>query len=138
MPYITGVDDEGAPQFKTNNEARRVECIYTDRCGMCGQAHSSWYAFIGDAESCESRVFSEPAMHRDCARYVLQACPFLANERYEVRSDDIEVAPWAVKEPLGRRQDPVGLYVCRGYEVVTRGPQVLSRAAPAAKPIRWL
>ncbi len=51
---------------------------------MCGEPLGRHLAFIGGPVSFKTRLFTDMPMHKDCAQYAIQVCPWLAapNMRY--------------------------------------------------------
>lgn len=83
VPAGVLVDAQGKPDFKTTDVSRWVYLVKQNRCGLCGEPLGRHKAFIGGPKSHESRLFTDLPMHRDCARYALQVCPYLAAPRFK-------------------------------------------------------
>lgn len=77
-------DVDGRPDFRVTNAERWVVAAKHRLCTQCGEPLGRHLAFIGGPLSFVSRLFTDLAIHKDCAQYAVQACPFLAapNMRY--------------------------------------------------------
>lgn len=83
IPAGVVIDANGRPDFKTTDLSKWVFLVKHQRCGLCGEPLGRHKAFIGGPKSHESRLFTDLAMHRDCARYAVQVCPYLAAPRFK-------------------------------------------------------
>lgn len=82
IPFTTFVKSDGTPDFKVTDQKTWAVCILTKRCGLCGEKLLNHeYYFIGGEISCGNGVFYDPPMHKECAHYAFQVCPFLACEK---------------------------------------------------------
>lgn len=81
VPYIVHFD-EGSERafFAINDYDKVVECIEDRKCSICGQEHDETVTFVGGWQSAwhENGAYIDPPVHRECAEYALQVCPFLA------------------------------------------------------------
>lgn len=84
VPFIVLRDTTGRAHFTVNDEALRLRCFAEDLCGICGTKLFRGRWFIGGPLSAmdPNGVFVDPPMHAECARFSLQACPYLAGERW--------------------------------------------------------
>ena len=69
----------GVPDFRVTDPNKWQTCVEEKRCGLCGLKHESGRPlfFIGGSISHETRLFTDPPMHFECARYAMKVCPFL-------------------------------------------------------------
>jgi hypothetical protein len=84
IPFIVMRDRDGRPHFTINDEARRRFVLENDRCAICNFPlnRGRWYVG-GPACAFHKRgAYLDPPMHRECAHYALQVCPYLAAPRY--------------------------------------------------------
>jgi hypothetical protein len=61
-------------------------CLVKKLCMICGKKLDNKKWFIGGTYSSQNRLFSDPAMHEECARYAIRVCPFLANNDMKYRT----------------------------------------------------
>lgn len=130
--YIFGVGDDGVPDFTVLDMEKLMEVVIKRRCGMCGKGLDYWIAFVGGDKSITNRMFTDPAMHEECARYALSVCPFLLGQRdYATRDprDGLERGdnPLLDKNPPQR----FGMLVTRSYDSkLVNGYLVIQAARP--------
>ncbi len=96
-------DDKGRPQFTVNDE-RIAEVLRSNAlCAICGgkmikdKANSDMW-LVGGMGSCfheHGRFFDSP-MHRQCAAYAIQVCPYLSMPIYSKRIGELlaQQAEW--------------------------------------------
>lgn len=70
------------PSFQVIDQAKWLNLAKTRACGLCGQPLDRQMAFVGGPVSHKSRFFTDLPMHRACAEYALQVCPYLAAPRF--------------------------------------------------------
>jgi len=80
VPYTAAVIN-GRPDFKVLNPERVARCIRNRLCGLCGQGLGREVTFVGGPKSARGRIYTDPAVHEDCAVYAAQACPHLARDK---------------------------------------------------------
>jgi len=77
VPWFCALVD-GRPDFRIG-DARRVEqAVLGSRCWICGGGLGRFRSFLIGPMGAMNRIHSEPPSHRDCARYAVRVCPFLA------------------------------------------------------------
>lgn len=82
IPFTAFVRPDKTPDFKVTDQRSWTTCMLTKRCGLCGEKLlKGEMFFIGGPLSCESGVFYDPPMHRECAEYAFKVCPFLAAQK---------------------------------------------------------
>ena len=67
----------GIPDFKAVDPTRVYDCVTRRLCGVCGKIIGRKGVFIGGPSSMRNLLFTDPAMHAECARYAYSVCPFL-------------------------------------------------------------
>lgn len=84
IPWTVKLDLEGRPDFRVIDTEKVAIAVGLKRCAMCGEALGRHLAFIGGPVSFKTRLFTDMPMHKDCALYAIQVCPWLAapNMRY--------------------------------------------------------
>lgn len=137
LAWVLGVDGNGEPMQGVNDADKVFRCIIERRCGLCGEPLGWWVAFIGDDESVRQRVFVEPPMDPECARYALTACPYLAaGAGFEVKRKREGVV--AIQD----RQRParMALYLTRHFEFYPPPYPPIIPAAKAGPPksVEWI
>jgi hypothetical protein len=78
IPYVVLILPDGTPEFRAPDTERWKLCLRQERCSLCGVQMRDGYWFVGGPRCADHRLFMDPPMHHDCARYALQVCPFLA------------------------------------------------------------
>ena len=127
---------DGVPDFRTIDPTKVMWAAQHKRCALCGDPLGSHIAFVGGPRSMESRWFADAPMHRDCAIYALQVCPFLAAPSFGYRKsvpDDTAVNLLVPTE----RPEVFGLGVTRGYELAMHGGHLLWHAKPFESLSWW-
>lgn len=84
VPVNVTRDRNGKPNFATNDETARQMLFRQDNCGICGGKLLRGRWSIGGPGSAlhPDGAFLDPPMHYECARYAVQACPYLAMPTY--------------------------------------------------------
>lgn len=124
ITYVTFIGNDGSPDFKVVDDKKRRDCLYRSLCGLCGEKLDSTIVFIGGPGCVQQRLFLDPPMHRDCALYAAQVCPYLCNAE----------GAYAKQPPkhLGEgnsvfriyqdadtnRPNQLAVYYCRNYDMV--------------------
>lgn len=78
VPHFVGEMD-GQRDFRVVTAQKIAECVRFKRCWTCGEGLGAHLAFVVGPMCGINRTSSEPPSHLDCARYSVQACPFLSN-----------------------------------------------------------
>ena len=78
IPMTVLIKPDGTPDFRVTDVKRWLRVVTGRICAMCGEPLGRHLAFIGGPRSHEYRVFTDAAMHTDCASYAMSVCPFLA------------------------------------------------------------
>jgi hypothetical protein len=78
IPYGVLIRKDGTPDFRVVDLERWQHAVQHRRCGLCGEPLGAHLAFVGGPLCEANRVFLDLPMHRDCAEYALQVCPYLA------------------------------------------------------------
>lgn len=69
---------EGDPaDLRVLNGQALYLCLVERRCGICGRRLNHRLVFSGGPFCVMNRVFTEPPLHEECARYAMHVCPFL-------------------------------------------------------------
>lgn len=78
IPKFVYVDSDGKPEFRIADQGYRYTCAKHKVCWICGSNMGKWSYFIGGPLSSRNHASSDGWMHKECARYALQVCPYLA------------------------------------------------------------
>src|SRR5262245_45233713 len=102
IPVTIGRDQNGKPHFVVNDEAERQRVIAHALCSICGERMSRVRWFVGGPQSAfhEHGAYIDPPMHKDCAHFALQCCPYLAMPSYRGFADTQKVADRFNNGPL--------------------------------------
>jgi hypothetical protein len=148
IPYATVVDDQGRPDFRVLDYARTRECMEQQLCGLCGRPiePGGWICFIGGPGAIKNRIFADPGMHEECARYAAAICPYLSNAdgQHRPASGLPKVAGYqVVLDPLAlpatARPARMAIYKCKHYDVIWEPGASIPHARPHNHPkkIDW-
>ena len=102
VPWITMQMPDGRYRFGAI-DAERLLAALTDRiCQICGNAMSRPFVFAMRDVDLSRLIAPEPAMHPECARYSVTACPMLAGTmtRYGAHAPN---SPASTGDPAGAR-----------------------------------
>jgi hypothetical protein len=99
IPFIVTRDLTKRPFFTINDVGRVIICGRRKVCGICGQKleRDTWLIGGPGAAFHEHGAYLDPPMHKACATYALQVCPYLG-ARYTGRID-AALAKTGVWEP---------------------------------------
>ncbi|WP_433531230.1 hypothetical protein ACQPYA_03725 [Micromonospora sp. CA-263727] len=102
VPWITMQMPDGRYRFGAI-DAERLLAALTDRiCQICGNPMDRPFVFAMRDVDLSRLISSEPAMHPECAKYSVAACPMLAGtmSRYRAQGSD---SPASAGDPAGVR-----------------------------------
>lgn len=124
----------------TTSDPRKWELVTRKRlCALCGKPLLKRVWFIGGPKCMEHRLFFDPAMHEECARYSLIVCPYLAMPSYLGAKKHLVPEEFRVPITSSDTTKPqgFGLAVTDGYEVVEFQDDILVKAKRWTRPIEW-
>ena len=78
IPFVAAWAN-GKPDFRVVDDKPATECVRKALCALCGgfmPRGDRW--FVSGPISHNNRLFLDPAMHKDCAVFALQTCPYLS------------------------------------------------------------
>jgi hypothetical protein len=140
IPFNVAIGTDGVPSFKVQDVAKISYCLKFRACAICGKRMSRELAFVGGPLSIANRMFTDPAMHADCARYALRVCPMLAapSFAYARRTGDVAGHVPNVESDLvsTERPDRFGLGVTHDFELVELQGELVIRAEPF-EAVEW-
>lgn len=142
ITYTSIVLPDGRYDFTRADMARWFECAKGRLCSLCGKRLPKRIWFVGGPLCMTNRLFFDLAMHEECARYALVACPYLATPNYQ-RAKKRAIPDSAVpinavlnsadaEKPAG-----FGLACTDGYVYVKFQGDDLVRAKRWVRPIEW-
>lgn len=121
VPYIVQYYG-GVPDFRVTDPNKWDKCVEDKRCGLCGLKHESGRPlfFIGGHLSHETRLFTDPGMHFECARYAMKVCPFLylKDKGYVTGRAGDEDKPRVTNEFM-EEKTRMGLFKAASYRTIT-------------------
>lgn len=88
IPWITHVREDGTPDFRVHDTARRHQAAEEALCQLCGERLGEYMVFVGREESAARRIFGEPPMHPECFDYARAVCPWLGGRPHSDRPGD--------------------------------------------------
>lgn len=145
VPVVQFIGSDGTPDFKVIDEAKKVNCLKNRLCAICGGKLHRVIAFIGGEKSVRSRLFTDPGMHRECAKYAAVTCPFLANSEAGYSGADPKhlgdgqsvVREYELVCPM--RAKKMAIYYTETYDfglIAGQGPMIYVHAGPPVE-IDW-
>jgi hypothetical protein len=102
---------DGVPDFRVTDHDKVRTCVMDRVCAICGKNLGEYGWFIGGPLSLvENSMFIDPAMHQKCARFAIQACPFL-NGTITKSSAEVRPVDKTIIDPLvtAERSDKIGI-----------------------------
>ena len=84
---VTGAD--GAIDLRVVDPRRREEAFRFSKCWVCGGKLGQHKSFVLGPMCALNRITAEPPMHRECAIYSAQACPFLSRPKQKRNAADM-------------------------------------------------
>jgi hypothetical protein len=96
----------GTPDFRAVDSEHCARCLRDKLCAICGRRLGEYCYFIGGPLAKKNRLFVGPAMHKQCAEFASQTCPFLSGQKleYSNRAAEHEDA-LLTKTPMAPRPD---------------------------------
>lgn len=82
IPYVSIIPGDGPEEARADFTAIQAEpvlkAVVDGLCGLCGEPLDYWKAFLGGPRSAESRTYTDPAMHLECAQAAMRLCPHIS------------------------------------------------------------
>lgn len=85
VPFFVAWID-GKPDHRIVDPMKFRTCIRKHRCWICGRSLGKFATFTIGPMCVVNKISGEPPAHQECARFAVQACPFLTLPR-AVRRD---------------------------------------------------
>ncbi|MFK4135920.1 hypothetical protein ACI2KR_27100 [Pseudomonas luteola] len=136
IPYSVEIDANGKPDFRVIDPQKWFLAAQQKRCGICGEPLGAYVAFVGGPLSIENRYFTDLPMHKDCATYALQVCPFIAAPKFSYSHSHSEEVK--VNEHVStNRPEKFGLGITKRYSLVQTGQGDILIHANEFQSIEW-
>lgn len=135
IPYSVWFNELGLPDFRVVDPQKWARAARGRCCGVCGEPLGVRIAFVGGPRSIENRLFTDLPMHRDCAVFAMQVCPFIAAPKFSYArtgpegtkiSDNITVA----------RPERFGLGITKGFDLARLNGEIVLQAR-AFETVEW-
>jgi hypothetical protein len=134
--FVAWVD--GKPDFRVVDNRYRVKATRQRLCWLCGGILGRHLAFVIGPMCAVNRISSEPPSHLECARFSVQACPFLTQPK---RVRDKRDLPEDHEKPAGfmiERNPGVSLiWVTSQYRLMKEGGGVLFQIGEPTSTEWW-
>jgi hypothetical protein len=144
ITYVTFIGPDNTPDFKVVDEKKRRECLQRGLCGICGQKlDERVIVFIGGPLCVQHRNFIDPPMHKECALYSAQVCPYLSDADHDYSKADPkhlgegETVHEEYSQTDPHRPDRLAVYYCRSYDMVKDGRGLWIAKAGKSFRIDW-
>jgi hypothetical protein len=94
--YTSAYNEDGTPNFIMGDPQKVYNCGMGQLCGVCGAflrdyktyPFPAWrdpavYCIGGPVSAEKTGVFNDPPMHKECAEWAMQVCPWMAFKTYK-------------------------------------------------------
>ncbi|WP_149264271.1 hypothetical protein [Actinomadura sp. K4S16] len=133
VPYANITTEDGQHDFTALDSAKVVRLAAERRCGICEDTLDYWIVFLGGERSAQSRAYTDPPMHEECARFAARTCPYVTRAHMSRRKTPLTPDTTV---PKGFSEDKPAeflLYFTRSYKHQVTRDGVLFRPAPAVR-----
>jgi hypothetical protein len=91
IPWFVPEGEDGERDFRLASMDKMTEAVREHLCWICGhpRRHPDGDAYLVGPMCTVNRVSTEPASHRSCAIYAVQACPFMTHPHMRRRETGI-------------------------------------------------
>jgi hypothetical protein len=97
VPWFVAFID-GEPDFRVMDPDKLVRAVKERLCWVCGERLGTHLAFVIGPMCAITHTTAEPPLHRGCAEFSVQTCPFLINPH---QKRNAKAAKCEVSEPGG-------------------------------------
>jgi len=116
IPYFVAYVD-GKPDFRLLDPQKQVRCADMFLCGICGKKlFKKAYYFISGPQGYTNKISTDPAMHRECAEYSLNACPHLHIQKTVRREKGLERLHEEQSDWMADKPETMLLVKCDKYK----------------------
>jgi hypothetical protein len=126
--------------FRIINLTNYERCYTETLCGVCGEKVHGQLWFLGGPMCVQNRIFGDPAMHEECARYAMRVCPFLTKRDfgYHDRAGDEEKGLGRDDNLIKTKPERLVLYATADYlPIRPRGSGKLLCTVKHARFVEW-
>jgi len=88
----------GRPDFRIADTDKLTRAIRSSLCWVCGQPLGRFKALVIGPMCVVNRTSAEPPSHLECARFSVQACPFMSKPR--MRRNEADLGEMREKETI--------------------------------------
>jgi hypothetical protein len=81
VPWFVAQIEPGKWDFRAIGPGKVRQAVKDDICWLCGRRLGVYKTFTIGPMCSVNRVSAEPPSHKTCARYAVQACPFLSQPK---------------------------------------------------------
>ena len=121
----------GKPDFRTLDPDKTIHSVLKTLCAICGRRLGERSYFIGGERSKASHLFTDPPMHKDCAEFATQTCPFVSGKKLDYSDRPTNPQTTKVQEMVST-QRPAQMFILSAWTKKTRlarsGDSVLIQA----------
>jgi hypothetical protein len=132
VPF-TQVWIDGKPDFRAVDPAKTMRCVQEKLCAVCGRRLGEKSRFIGGPLSKNNRLFTDPPMHRQCAEFASQTCPFVSGKKLDYSDRPLNAAMVKVHEMVSTER-PATMYLLTAWtkktQLVRHSGSVFIQAGP--------
>jgi hypothetical protein len=118
-------DVNGEPDFRVASAAFKENAQLVGLCYVCGLPFTTRHRwFVIGPMSVVNRTTSEPAVHRECAIFSVQGCPFLMRPHAMRRENALPESGFVDEASIARNPGVTALYSTRNVEVYRRSREM--------------
>jgi hypothetical protein len=114
---------DGKPDFRVVNQSFMANAVRIKLCWLCGEALGRYQAFVIGPMCSINRVSSEPPSHLECARFAVQACPFLTQPRRERNDHELPDHHEPAGSPILHNPGVSLVWVTESYRPIKVAPR---------------
>jgi hypothetical protein len=138
VPWFVGWLPNGEPEFRAMDPQKWVRAVKERLCWVCGQKLGAHLVFVLGPMCAITRTTSEPACHRDCARWSAQNCPFITRPHMHRRENDL---PETIQPPAGyhiaRNPGVMALWITSSFKIFDDGEGRPLISVGPADEVEW-
>jgi hypothetical protein len=132
VPFMQAVFD-GVPDFRAVDPKKVFQCVQEKLCAICGRRLGEKACFIGGPLSKANRLFTDPPMHKQCAEFASQNCPFVSGKKLDYSDRPVNPAMVKVQEMVST-EPPATMYLLTAWtektQLVRHNGNVFIQAGP--------
>lgn len=126
------------PHFPTIDMGRAALCLQRGYCWVCGKMLGTFKTFVTGPAGVIAGLAGEPPMHKECANYAVQVCPFMVHG-YDMNTDKPMPGKFAMNVEL-RNPGLNIVWVCKSFDIQKFDPftgVMLLKPGPATVVQFW-